>query len=135
VRSWTGVPVASKDRVIGMLVLAREQPAAYTERHAELAMAIASQAAVAIENARLFTQTERRTRELAALLDVSRSVASTIEMKSLVSTILDKVRTVTDYTGASVAMLEDDELVMIEGRAPYMTDRDGFRFASAVTGT
>jgi signal transduction histidine kinase len=52
------VPLSLKERVIGFLSLAHTQPAFYTERHAGLVSAIATQIAVAIENARLYEQAQ-----------------------------------------------------------------------------
>jgi signal transduction histidine kinase len=63
VRSWMVVPLILRDQVCGMLVLTSDQEAAFTEHHATLALAIANQAAVAIDNARLY----ERAQELAAL--------------------------------------------------------------------
>jgi PAS domain S-box-containing protein len=68
VRSWMGVPLILKDRVIGMLTLARDIPDHFTEQHGRLALAIANQAAIAIENARLFEQAQG----LAALMERQR---------------------------------------------------------------
>ena len=53
-RSWMGVPLAFGDRVIGMLSLNKKEAGYYGEAHAGRAAAFAAQAAVAIENARLF---------------------------------------------------------------------------------
>ncbi len=53
-RSWLGVPLLFGERLIGMLAMHRRELGFYTPRKAELAMAFASQAAVAIENARLY---------------------------------------------------------------------------------
>jgi signal transduction histidine kinase len=61
--SWMAVPLILRDQVSGMLVLASSEEQAFTERHATLALAIANQAAIAIENARLYAQAQ----ELAAL--------------------------------------------------------------------
>ncbi|HWE62160.1 MAG TPA: MEDS domain-containing protein, partial [Chloroflexota bacterium] len=67
-RSWLGVPLLLKERVLGMLSLTHATPGYYTSRHAELAMAVASHLAVAMENARLYQQvhelaiTEERSR-------------------------------------------------------------------------
>ena len=58
-RSWMCVPLPLKDRVIGMLALSHRQTAFYTERHVGLVGAIASQVAVAIENARLYEQAQQ----------------------------------------------------------------------------
>jgi len=54
VRSWVGVPLTVKDRVIGMLSLDHDEPNYYSPRKAELALAFANQVAAAIENARLY---------------------------------------------------------------------------------
>lgn len=61
--SWMGVPLMVKGQVIGMLALEHQRPHFYTEQHAELAFAFADQAAVSIENARLYQQA----RQVAAL--------------------------------------------------------------------
>ena len=54
--SWIGIPLVVKDRVIGLLSLTHEKPNFYTQIHIRLALAIAYQVAVAIENARLYEQ-------------------------------------------------------------------------------
>ena len=58
IRSWLAVPLALKDRLIGMLTVSRHEPDAYTARDAALVLAIANQAGVAIENARLYEQAQ-----------------------------------------------------------------------------
>ena len=57
-RSWIGIPFVVRDRVIGLLSLTYSKPNFYTPRHARLAMTIANQIAVAIENARLYEQAQ-----------------------------------------------------------------------------
>jgi signal transduction histidine kinase len=61
--SWIGVPMKVKDRVIGILTLDSATPTMFTERHAELLMAVAQQAALAMENARLYTQASKSAAE------------------------------------------------------------------------
>ncbi len=68
IRSWMAVPLALKERVIGMLTLSSREVHNYTPRHASLALAIANQAAVALENARLYEQAQ----DLAALKERQR---------------------------------------------------------------
>jgi signal transduction histidine kinase len=58
VHSQLIVPLALKERVIGMLTLTHEKTAFYNQHHAELITAIGTQAAIAIENARLFEQAQ-----------------------------------------------------------------------------
>src|SRR5258706_364572 len=67
-RSWMGVPLMAKERAIGFLMLAHDQPHYYTRRRANLVGALANQAAVALENARLYEQAQ----ELAVLQERQR---------------------------------------------------------------
>jgi signal transduction histidine kinase len=59
VRSWLAVPMRVKDRDIGSLFLEHSEPHSYTAHHAALALAIAQQAAIAMENARLYEQAQQ----------------------------------------------------------------------------
>ncbi len=65
VRAWLGVPMLYGARVVGMIALDKREPGFYTEEHARIATAFAAQAAIAIENARLYhtalEAAERRT--------------------------------------------------------------------------
>ncbi len=56
--SWMRIPLVYQDRTIGMISLSHVEPGHFTEHHADLAMAIANQAAVAITNARLVKQVQ-----------------------------------------------------------------------------
>jgi two-component system nitrate/nitrite sensor histidine kinase NarX len=67
-RSWLGVPLVAKEQALGLLELRSSRPNGYAARHAELALAFANQAAVAMENARLYAQA----RELAAVQERER---------------------------------------------------------------
>jgi PAS domain S-box-containing protein len=58
VRSWLAVPLTLRDGALGMLSLASDEADAYSARHARLATAIANQAAVAIDNARLYSRAQ-----------------------------------------------------------------------------
>jgi len=60
IRSWLGVPLLVGERLVGMVALDKREPGFYTQEHAGLAEAFAAQAAIAIENARLFEQLEER---------------------------------------------------------------------------
>jgi PAS domain S-box-containing protein len=59
VRTWVGVPLMVRERLIGWLSLHHSEPRAYAQHHAALAQTIANQAATAIENARLYAQARR----------------------------------------------------------------------------
>jgi signal transduction histidine kinase len=94
IRSWLGVPLLVKDRVLGMLCLDQASPNFYTPFHSELALAFASQIAVAIENARLREQTE----QMAAVAERNRlarelhdAVTQTLFSASLIADVLPRL--------------------------------------------
>ncbi len=102
IRCWLGVPLIVKDRVIGLLNLAKEQPRFYKEREAELALAFAQQAAIAIENARLYAEVSQRAVELSTLLEASRAASSTLELESVLTLIAQQMVTAIGVTGCTL---------------------------------
>lgn len=54
-----------------------------------------------------------RTRELETMLEVSRSVASTLEIEPLFATIIDQIQCVIDCNAVSIGVIEDDVLVVV----------------------
>lgn len=58
-RSWIGLPLLAGDDVIGFLTIDSRLPSLYGEREAAIAFTFASQAAIAIRNARLFGEVRR----------------------------------------------------------------------------
>jgi diguanylate cyclase (GGDEF)-like protein/putative nucleotidyltransferase with HDIG domain len=58
VRCWLGIPLMVQNRMIGLMNLSNGVPGYYTERHVQVATAFAAQAAIAIENAHLFSQVQ-----------------------------------------------------------------------------
>jgi PAS domain S-box-containing protein len=63
IRSWLGVPLISGDEPLGMITLDKTEPHFYDQRHARLARAFCQQAALAIQNARLFSAVNRELAE------------------------------------------------------------------------
>ncbi len=58
VRCWMGVPLLVQERLLGIVTLNHSEPGYYTPRHARLALAVAHQAAIALENALLYERAQ-----------------------------------------------------------------------------
>ena len=61
---------------------------------------------------------EERTRELSSLLEISHTVASTLQLDPLLGLILDQLKTVIDYTGSAILVVEGEELIVLDNRSP-----------------
>lgn len=101
--SWMGVPLIASERVIGMLTLSHHRPNVYTPRHASLAFALANQAAISVENARLYEQTQA----LASLQERQRVVG---DVHDTLSRVLESISVSAEK--ASEALATDPAKVM-----------------------
>lgn len=119
--AWLGVPMLVGDRILGVLAVQHyENPNAYDDTHRELLEAIAAQAAIALENARLYQLTdvrlEERVEELTALASITRELNSTLQMERIFDLVLDGAMQATRAEYASVFLL-DAEQQTLEVRA------------------
>jgi two-component system phosphate regulon sensor histidine kinase PhoR len=68
VNSAIGAPLRRRQRIIGVLTLVHDEPNKFKEDELLLLNAIAGQAAIALENARLFRETEQERKKLSAII-------------------------------------------------------------------
>src|SRR5438094_563633 len=71
----------------------------------------------AVDYARLAEEAERRTRETTALLEVSRVVASSLDLSEVLGAILDQLGAITEHTGASILLIRDDVFEFVAARS------------------
>ncbi len=90
-RAWLGIPVKIGDRVLGVLPLRTRRRTGFSDTDVAIATAFASQAAVAIENVRLYEEADRRRREAEELARVAQTLAETLDVAVLGQRIVDSV--------------------------------------------
>ena len=90
--SIIGLPLKIGQRVVGVMNVSCEQPKVFSEAELRVLHLLADQAAIAIENARLFRAERQQTRRLALLADVARIVATTLDADALLQAIAESIR-------------------------------------------
>ena len=73
IRATLGVPMLRDNKVEGVLVLTRPEPGQFSKSQIDLVQTFADQAVIAVENVRLFDETQARSKELAASLEELRT--------------------------------------------------------------
>ena len=87
-QSWLGIPMMIGDRILGVIaVQSVDTPNLYDEHDRDILATIASQAAIAAENARLFQEAQRRAQETAALAEVGREISVTLDLEIVLERI------------------------------------------------
>ncbi|MEA3459275.1 MAG: diguanylate cyclase [Chloroflexota bacterium] len=115
--AYLAVPLMVKGKLIGVLNLSKptgERP--FTESDLELVSVLGGQAAIAIENVRLYEEEQRRREVAETLQEISWILASTLELKKVLGLILKQLGKVVDYDSACIMLLFDKTLRVVAGR-------------------
>lgn len=106
VKSATIVPMRINERVIGTISAQSYEPTAYSEEEQALLEMLATHAATAIENARLFNETQNRIREMEMINRLSSSLRKTSSRDEMVEIFLDETLTLLGEENGSVWLYE-----------------------------
>jgi GAF domain-containing protein/anti-sigma regulatory factor (Ser/Thr protein kinase) len=113
-RAVLAVPLLREGDLVGVLSLTHNEARPFTDEQIARAETFADQAAIAIENARLFEAEQARTRELArsvqelkALAQVSQAVNSSLDLETVLNAILGHACEMSDTTGGAIYVLDE----------------------------
>ncbi len=114
--SWVGVPLVIGDRVLGMMAAVQSPTtlSGYDEHDRDLLLSIASQTAIALQNAYLFEETQRRVIQLALINDIGEKIAAVLELDAVMERTTHLVQESFGYHHVALFTVdhERDELVM-----------------------
>jgi len=109
IRSAAAAPMLRDGLAIGAIFLRKTETGGFTPRQIELLETFADQAVIAIENVRLFTELQTRTAELTqsvekltALGEVGRAVSSTLDLETVLTTIVSRAVELSGLDGGVV---------------------------------
>lgn len=116
VRSLLVVPMILGETVIGTLSLDSAEVAAFTQDDERLLVMLANQAAIAIENARLYGEA-KRANELAALNKIATAMASTLDLDQVLTLAMQGINETLRVEAGSLLLLDEAR----GGLVPRMT--------------
>jgi HD-GYP domain-containing protein (c-di-GMP phosphodiesterase class II) len=91
VRGWIGVPLIVGEKMIGCLTIDSDQVGTFKEEHAQKAKAFANQAAVAIETASLFSQTQRRLQVLQSIHTIDQTISGSLNLSLTLDVLMEQL--------------------------------------------
>src|SRR5258706_1098485 len=102
IHGWMAVPLITRGEVIGAITLDSLEVGTYDESIGEQAMSFAHQAAIAIDNARLYTETRQRLEELEVVSRVSFALRAARDTREMFPILLNEIKTNIDTDTAAI---------------------------------
>ena len=130
-KSYLGVPIIVGDTAIGVLsVQNMTQEAQFDAQDVSLLSTVAANVGIAIQNARLFDDAQRRTREMTALAEIGREISATLDLEEVLGRIAACAQTMLAARDLLVRLIEPD------GSMPTLVALGGYsRLFRTSTGT
>ena len=109
VKSWIGVPLISRGRLIGVLNINSDKTGAYRPEDGNRLASFANQIATVLDNAILYQQAEAQQAEARALYDATRVMVSSSDVTDIVEQVLEKIGRVIPFDVGTLLRVVDDE--------------------------
>jgi GAF domain-containing protein len=106
--SWLGVPMLVGDRVIGIISVMSDVANAYSDEDEQLLTTIADQVAVAIENVRLFEETQQRAERLSVVNRVAGTAGAALSTAELVEAVYGEIDPVFRPDAFFIALYDEE---------------------------
>ncbi len=107
-RSYVGAPIKIEDEIVGYLNVDSSQPDHFGAEDAHHLQVFANYASTAINNARLFNQTQQQIAEMEALQRVVLQLTSTLDLSDVLDTIAESVLTITKASDCHIFLYDEE---------------------------
>jgi len=111
--SELAVPVQIEGRVLGVINVESREADAFTPADAQLLSILASQAALALENARLYAQERRRAEEMAAINRVACRVSATLDLRDTLDTVVGAAAELVPCSLAEISLWDEERQMLV----------------------
>lgn len=112
-----GFPLKHSGQVIGAFTITYVNPHTFSGDELLLLHLLADQAAVAVTNARLFDESERRLRDMSALVDMAKQVTGNLKLKSVLQTTVQILQGLLGARASTITMLSEDKQELVVAAA------------------
>jgi diguanylate cyclase (GGDEF)-like protein len=134
VRSWVGAPIVFQNQVIGFLSLDSLTSGFYRQEHANRLALFARQAAISIENARLFTETQKRARKEHLLFLATRDFSARLGEEAVLNAVVQHMADALDLAGCAISRYDPvndivETLVDYSESGAFPNDKPGTSYA------
>jgi len=119
-RSELAIPLKVGEKVIGVIDMQCDQPDAFSERDLRLMSTFVGRAALALENTRLYVETQQHLRELEMLYDLSHKLRRAESIEAMLPVLLNELQPILEANSGAVTLLQPD------GEHFRITRADGF---------
>ena len=109
IKSYMGAPIVGKGELLGFINLDAGIPNFFKEEYIPRLQVFANQAAVAIENAQLFSEVAKSAEEMKILYEISSKVTERLDLEGVIKTLFEKLKKVTPIDLFYVAILNETE--------------------------
>jgi len=106
-RAVLATPIVVSDRVIGVFVLHRSAPSPWSTEEVALAEAVAREAGLALQTARLLDENRRRLEQQVALLQAARVVTAELDLATVLQRLVDEVAPLLSAEAADCLLVDD----------------------------
>jgi PAS domain S-box-containing protein len=103
-RAVLAVPLLTQDRLIGVLAVRNVTGTVFDTRAVQLAETLADQAALTLEQARLFAEQEQRRREAEILADLARTIGATLDLETVLRRVTEAAKELCRSDGAVIGL-------------------------------
>lgn len=115
-RSVLSVPLIAREEIVGVLTLVHPQEGNFSNEHLALLTAIADQAGMAVDNARLYKAEQDRTRFSNTLQEIARCINAELDTRHVFDEILKQLYRVIQFDSASILVLDAENLRLVATR-------------------
>src|SRR6267378_1418002 len=106
IRSMLCVPLRVAGTLLGVISAFSTRPAEFSSHHQRVLEAFAEQAGIAVQNAKLFEESLKRTRETRALFEAGRTVTASLDPERTIRVIMEQARTVLGVASCGIMILD-----------------------------